>query len=64
MLAQYYQDVPKVVTKINLSVHLSEKYATLRKRFINPAVQAAESGDDLLAEQLYVDGMNWVIGRI
>ena len=64
MLARYYQDAPDVVAKINFSAHRSETYAMLRDRFINPAVQAAESGDDLLAEQLYVDGMNWVVGRI
>lgn len=64
MLAKYYQNAPEVVAKINASAHRSDIYASLREQFINPAVQAAESGDDLLAERLYVDGMNWVIGRI
>jgi hypothetical protein len=64
MLAQYYQNAPEVVAKINASANRSDIYASLREQFINPAVQAAESGDDLLAERLYIDGMNWVIGRI
>ena len=64
MLTEYYQKAPDLVAKINFSAYRSEIYAVLREQFINPAVQAAESGDDLLAERLYVDGMNWVIGRI
>lgn len=64
MLAEYYKNAPELVTKINLCANRSEIYTILREKFINPAVQAAESGDDILAESLYVDGMNWVSGRV
>jgi len=64
MLARYYQDSPAVVGKLQAHPHRSTIYAELREKFIGPAVQAAESENDLLAEQIYVEGMRWVVNRL
>lgn len=64
MLAQYYSRSPDIVARINASPERAEIYRELRQRFINPAVEAAERGDDALAEQTYVEGMNWIVQRV
>lgn len=64
MLARYYSESPEIVAKINLHPDREQIYAQLRDTFIQPAVAAAEKGDDLLAEQKYVDGIDWIVQRV
>lgn len=64
MLARYYDESPSIVAKIQAHPQRSTIYAELREKFIAPAVRAAESGNDLLAEMTYVEGMRWVVARL
>ena len=64
MLGRYYRESPGIVAKINIHPERAKIYAELREFFIIPAVDAAEKGNDSLAEQIYIDVMMWTTNRV
>lgn len=64
MLNTYYEVAPHYVGVIDQRADRAEIYQTLNERFIQPAVVAADSGDDLKAENLYTGMMSWIEQRL
>jgi hypothetical protein len=64
MLKQYYDQAPEIAARIEALPERSSIYSLLRRDFIAPAVDAAERGDDELAERTYINGMQWVVNRV
>ena len=64
MLHSYYEVAPHYVGVIDQRADRAEIYQTLNERFIQPAVVAADSGDDLKAESFYLGMMSWIERRL
>jgi hypothetical protein len=64
MLNSYYEVAPRYVGFIDQRTDRAEIYQTLNERFIQPAVVAADSGDDLKAESFYLGMMSWMEQRL
>jgi uncharacterized protein (DUF2336 family) len=60
LLEQYYVIAPRIVEKIDQMANRNEIYALLREKFITPSVEAADQGNDMKAQEIYVAMMQWV----
>ncbi len=64
LVERYYKIAPGMVAAIDAHEARAEIYRELRTRYIEPAVTAAEAGDNLGAERFYTTMMGWLEERL
>jgi len=63
LVQEYYDIAPKLVSKINSRPNSSAVYSFIRKAYIDPAVNAAKSGQNADAQQIYTELVRFLKDR-